>query len=90
MQSIKTEGEKKRELYDRIQIQYNDAKKLVATDLKKQKDGSDKSLLYLDEYLSFSIIEQTYQRNLEMGNELELQLIKAGIYKWLYKGYKYK
>jgi signal recognition particle subunit SRP68 len=68
-------GEKKRELYASISIQYNDALKLVHTDMKKPQEG--KTLLYLEQFLNFSIVEQTFQRNLELANDLEGELTKA-------------
>jgi signal recognition particle subunit SRP68 len=68
-------GEKKRELYASISIQYNDALKLVHADMKKPQEG--KTLLYLEQFLNFSIVEQTFQRNLELANDLEGELTNA-------------
>lgn len=81
LHSIKS-GEKKRELYASISIQYNDALKLVRADMKKPHDG--KTLVFLEQYLNFSIVEQTFQRNLELANDLENELIKAGVITFLF------
>jgi hypothetical protein len=80
LQSIK-HIEKKRELYDRIQIQYNDALKLVQGDLKKtkEKENDYRNLSLLEEYLVYTMIEQTSQRNQEMANDLEVTLQQAGM-----------
>lgn len=71
--------EKKRELYDRIQIQYNDALKLVQADMKKtkEKENDYRNLVLLEEYLVYTMIEQTAQRNQEMALELETTLAQS-------------